>query len=116
MQEIQKGKKKKMQPVKDYGNMKKLGMFQKKKRDYGRVIISENTTLVAIHVFCEKTMDGLKYCIYSIDSDFMMRTWNLNEDGECKQSILIKQCQNYDKLMSRADKFRNEIAAFSVTD
>jgi hypothetical protein len=54
--------------------------------------------------------------IYTVDSDFMIRTWDLNTHGECVQSTIIKQCPKYYELMSRTDKFRNDDADYSTAD
>jgi hypothetical protein len=84
-----------------------LGKIKKKARDYGKVIISNNCTLVSCEVFNSQ--------IYTVDSDFMIRTWNIS-DGECSQSTIVKQCPKYYDLMSRSDKFRQDQAEYSTAD
>lgn len=54
--------------------------------------------------------------IYTIDSDFMIRTWDLSNDGQCKQSTILMKCQKYNELMSAADKFRLDMGAYSSSD
>lgn len=84
-----------------------IGKIKKKARDYGKVIISNNCTLVSCEVF--------KSQIYTVDSDFMIRTWNIS-DGECTQSTIVKQCPKYYDLMSRSDKFRQDQAEYGTVD
>ena len=83
-------------------------MIKKKARDYGKVIISNNCTLVSCEIF--------NSIIYTVDSDFMIRTWEILGAGDCIQSTIIKQCPKYFDLMSKSDKFRQDQADYSTAD
>lgn len=62
--------------------------------------------------------------IYTIDSDFMIKIWDLNfrypkdiEDdkfsrrgGRCKESIIMEPDPRYDRLISVADGFKNDLS------
>lgn len=58
---------------------RKISITGKKPRDYGQVIISKNCSLVSVELCSGK--DPNSYQIYTVDSDFMIRSWNLADDG-----------------------------------
>ena len=86
-----------------------MGQIIKRPKAFGKVIISLNTNLVSVETLgCEE--------IYSIDSDFMVRTWDLKNDGKCIQSTILKQCPRAMKLISKADDFRQGQIAYQTSD
>lgn len=69
-----------------------FAQFRKKARDFGRVIISKNCQLLAVELLTglDPFCDANAQRIYTVDSDFMIRTWDLAEAGECKESTIIQ--------------------------
>ena len=80
--------------VKSYQKLKghlPFAQFKRKARDFGRVIISKNCQLLALELLTglDPFCDPNAYKIYTVDSDFMIRTWDLADKGECKESTII---------------------------
>lgn len=63
-----------------------VGKLIKRSRDFGKVIISNNCTMVSCELL---DLPGIDYQdpnfqkLYTIDSDFMIRSWDLGNDGDC---------------------------------
>lgn len=63
-------------------------MKKAKMHDKGNVLVTENSQLVSLFVLSEKKE------LITVDSDYMVRTWNLLT-GSAVSTILIKKDKSY---------------------
>ena len=79
-------------------------------RSFGGVLVTENSQLVSLFIIPEKKL------IFTVDSDFMMRSWSLIT-GEVDQTTLIKKAKDKDQIKLQVnDTHKLDYVALSSCD
>jgi len=71
------------QATKDWDRYAALGRHMKRPKDFGRVVMSNNSSLIHVATSAEFQEDHTQsssrsLLVYTVDSDFMMRIWDLS--------------------------------------